>query len=89
MLCFKPHFLLSKLKIFSLSSRLGLLTSDFGNGGGKRDRTAGLLSAIQALSQLSYTPKYCLRLACSSSELLRIAEHYLRLFQQSDLIMIY
>ena len=25
-------------------------------GGDKRDRTAGLLNAIQALSQLSYTP---------------------------------
>ena len=28
-------------------------------GGDKRDRTADLLNAIQALSQLSYTPKYC------------------------------
>ena len=28
------------------------------NGGDKRDRTADLLNAIQALSQLSYTPKY-------------------------------
>ena len=27
-------------------------------GGDKRDRTADLLNAIQALSQLSYTPKY-------------------------------
>ena len=27
-----------------------------GNGGDKRDRTADLLNAIQALSQLSYTP---------------------------------
>ena len=26
-------------------------------GGDKRDRTADLLNAIQALSQLSYTPK--------------------------------
>ena len=26
------------------------------NGGDKRDRTADLLNAIQALSQLSYTP---------------------------------
>ena len=26
-------------------------------GGGKRDRTADLLNAIQTLSQLSYTPK--------------------------------
>ena len=30
-------------------------------GGDKRDRTADLLNAIQALSQLSYTPKYSLR----------------------------
>ena len=29
-------------------------------GGDKRDRTADLLNAIQALSQLSYTPIYCL-----------------------------
>ena len=28
------------------------------DGGDKRDRTADLLNAIQALSQLSYTPKY-------------------------------
>ena len=27
------------------------------NGGVKRDRTADLLNAIQALSQLSYNPK--------------------------------
>ncbi len=27
-------------------------------GGGKRDRTADLLHAMQALSQLSYTPDY-------------------------------
>ena len=27
------------------------------NGGGKRDRTADLLHAMQALSQLSYTPE--------------------------------
>ena len=32
-------------------------TSVFGSyGGDKRDRTADLLNAIQALSQLSYTP---------------------------------
>ena len=29
------------------------------SGGDKRDRTADLLNAIQALSQLSYTPTYC------------------------------
>ena len=32
-------------------------------GGDKRDRTADLLNAIQALSQLSYTPR-CLRPSC-------------------------
>ena len=31
-------------------------------GGDKRDRTADLLNAIQALSQLSYTPKKHLKL---------------------------
>ena len=31
------------------------------SGGGKRDRTAGLLNAIQALSQLSYTPTWSLK----------------------------
>ncbi len=30
--------------------------SGFGVGGDKRDRTADLLHAMQALSQLSYTP---------------------------------
>ena len=29
------------------------------NGGGKRDRTADLLHAMQALYQLSYTPTMC------------------------------
>ena len=32
-------------------------------GGDKRDRTADLLNAIQALSQLSYTPIFCCRIA--------------------------
>ena len=32
------------------------LSGFFTFGGDKRDRTAGLLNAIQALSQLSYTP---------------------------------
>ena len=30
-------------------------------GGDKRDRTADLLNAIQALSQLSYTPNFAVR----------------------------
>ena len=33
------------------------LVSLSGDGGDKRDRTADLLNAIQALSQLSYTPR--------------------------------
>ena len=33
------------------------------DGGDKRDRTADLLNAIQALSQLSYTPKLSCRLS--------------------------
>ena len=33
--------------------------SVFLGGGDKRDRTADLLNAIQALSQLSYTPIFC------------------------------
>ena len=37
-----------------LEPRATAIFSDF--GGGKRDRTADLLHAMQALSQLSYTP---------------------------------
>ena len=40
--------------LFSCENRL--FASPF--GGDKRDRTADLLNAIQALSQLSYTPEY-------------------------------
>jgi hypothetical protein len=36
------------------ASTINKLKSDF--GGDKRDRTADLLHAMQALSQLSYTP---------------------------------
>ena len=43
----KPHFV-SKMRFFK--SILAFF------GGDKRDRTADLLNAIQALSQLSYTP---------------------------------
>ena len=35
-----------------------LQSISFEDGGDKRDRTADLLNAIQALSQLSYTPIY-------------------------------
>ena len=38
-------------------------------GGDKRDRTADLLNAIQALSQLSYTPR-CLVVCVCSRQLL-------------------
>ena len=40
-------------------------TSAFSIGGGKRDRTADLLHAMQALSQLSYTPKLSCSIQCS------------------------
>ena len=43
----KPHFV-SKMRFFKAFSGF--------YGGDKRDRTADLLNAIQALSQLSYTP---------------------------------
>ena len=41
-------------------SRLSIIKSPNvpSDGGDKRDRTADLLNAIQALSQLSYTPVY-------------------------------
>ena len=39
-------------------SETGFFVSLSGDGGDKRDRTADLLNAIQALSQLSYTPRY-------------------------------
>ena len=40
----------AKIRLTILAKRI------FNSGGDKRDRTAGLLNAIQALSQLSYTP---------------------------------
>ena len=40
-------------------------------GGDKRDRTADLLNAIQALSQLSYTPKF----SCAVRQLLYYSTH--------------
>ena len=46
----KPHFV-SKMRFFKAFSGF--------YGGDKRDRTADLLNAIQALSQLSYTPIFC------------------------------
>ena len=41
-------------------------------GGDKRDRTADLLNAIQALSQLSYTPKF----SCAVRQLLYYSTCY-------------
>ena len=54
----KPHFV-SKMRFFKAFSGF--------YGGDKRDRTADLLNAIQALSQLSYTPIFCFRAALSDS----------------------
>ena len=39
-----------------LSAKIGEISKEEKIGGGKRDRTADLLHAMQALSQLSYTP---------------------------------
>ena len=52
-------------------------------GGDKRDRTADLLNAIQALSQLSYTP-ICNSLSdslCIISTLFRFVNIFFRFFQ--------
>ena len=48
--------------IFSKKSTGNIAVSGNLFGGDKRDRTADLLNAIQALSQLSYTPKKHLKL---------------------------
>ena len=51
------------LEIFEFSANDKKALKPFGFkaffGGDKRDRTADLLNAIQALSQLSYTPICC------------------------------
>ena len=54
----RPFFL--NLFLYSNSTFFYLLFKDLFliNGGDKRDRTADLLRAKQALSQLSYTPIY-------------------------------
>jgi hypothetical protein len=51
-----PPHLFSKQKIHA--NRKVCMDSTFSSGGDKRDRTADLLNAIQALSQLSYTPMF-------------------------------
>ena len=43
-------------------------------GGGTRDRTADLLHAMQALSQLSYTPIWACRTTCPNRRLDRLSE---------------
>ena len=43
-----------------------VLTRSFLSGGGKRDRTADLLHAMQALYQLSYTPEIWWRIRDSN-----------------------
>ena len=52
-------------------------------GGDKRDRTADLLNAIQALSQLSYTPKSVLSLDCKGyiSTCSRECQHIFSVFR--------
>ncbi len=55
--------------VFSIFSWLDLRCATRTFGGGKRDRTADLLHAMQALSQLSYTPdsdRRCSNIAVSS-----------------------
>jgi hypothetical protein len=42
--------------LFTLFPQISVESSIRNFGGGKRDRTADLLHAMQALSQLSYTP---------------------------------
>ena len=51
-------------------------------GGDKRDRTADLLNAIQALSQLSYTPIFdcCARQLLHYSSMGRICQEVFCLF---------
>ena len=46
----------NQIFIFSLKDNKYLMSSTAKNGGAMRDRTADLLRAKQALSQLSYSP---------------------------------
>ena len=47
---------IDRKQIFCNKKAVGLTNGLVNSGGDKRDRTADLLNAIQALSQLSYTP---------------------------------
>ena len=49
-----------------------LLSSRYKVGGGKQDRTADLLHAMQALSQLSYTPLLRIIGFCNLNNTLRL-----------------
>ena len=64
-------FILRSLSIFKKENVLK--SFDFRTfGGDKRDRTADLLNAIQALSQLSYTPVYASSKFLSRRKIVRV-----------------
>ena len=65
------HFNFLKCFNQSPTSSLFTITSYLEVGGDKRDRTADLLNAIQALSQLSYTPIFGLSKLSAGLALLR------------------
>ena len=54
--CNQPTFFIQKFSINFFTMQFSKNYSPYPLGGDKRDRTAGLLLARQALSQLSYTP---------------------------------
>ncbi len=51
------HKMSQNKKATAITVAFGFLSQEF--GGATRDRTADLLHAMQALSQLSYNPKFC------------------------------
>ena len=54
-------------------------------GGDKRDRTADLLNAIQALSQLSYTPVWCCSISfCIIAHSGKMSRIILKKFSRAD-----
>ena len=67
------------MKLFLAESKEKVLKTEVFRtycGGDKRDRTADLLNAIQALSQLSYTPIFgrCVRQLLYYSNVMRICQ---------------
>ena len=64
---YKKEKHLTKYQVLSSACAIG--------GGDKRDRTADLLNAIQALSQLSYTPIFCFRSPPSPDDFCIIAHN--------------